>query len=112
MENINFVNDQEMVQRALEKSRKFGLFSLTAEDHTYISSTPDERLKRNPGKALYEILSDKEIEDCLNMALNNLNDTNLISSGQSENDLDFIKKSIAFLKSVKRLPKKFETFEI
>ncbi len=89
-----------------EKQFKYGLLSFTAADHHDISSGAPDILLANPDKAHYELLSDKEIEDWLDSDIN----TALSSEpeGYIKSSAEFLKKTIPFLKSVGRLPQKYE----
>ncbi len=102
-------NFEQPVSRegAASKSMKLGFFSLTAEDHRLLSSTPDDRLKDNPGKALYEVLDDEEIGNYIQGMIDAQYDKALVENGFAQNQLDELAVSIPFLESVGRLPEEF-----
>lgn len=95
---------------ARKKSREFGVFSLTAEDHKAMGSTPSEKLADQPNKAEYEVMSDEQIEEALNVMLDFIYDPKMIKNGVAKWQKDEFLVSLPFLKSVGRLPKIFEDF--
>jgi hypothetical protein len=104
------------VEKVFQKSKNFGWFSLTAEDHANMGNplSRNNELNNNPGKAQYEVMTEQEIERTLDGALENATtaDQSLIDNGNAQLQKDFFIKSLAFLKSVGRLPKKYENFDI
>jgi len=112
---INLENQALSVyEKAAKKSKEQGFFSLTIEDHDALGSTPDEELKSNFGKSQYEIMSDEEIEEYLSEAIYTIteNNENLRNNGYIDQQKDFLRASIPFLKSVGRLPEKFKDFDL
>jgi len=63
-------------EKAVQKSKEQGFFSLTAEDHYILGSTPDEELINNSDKSQYEIMSDDEIKNYLSEAVDTINENN------------------------------------
>lgn len=111
----NFENQKLSVfEQAAKKSKEQGFFSLTSEDHKALGSTPDEELESNSGKSQYEIMSDEEIERYLSGAIDTINENNenLRNNGYIDQQKDFLRVSIPFLKSVGRLPEKFKDFDL
>jgi len=115
-EKTPFPEPAPAMKKALDKDGTLGWFALTAEDHKNLGSTlnPDSKLTHQPGRAQYEVMSDEEIEGTLDGALQTAteNNRNLIENGYAQLQKDFFIKSLAFLESVGRLPKKFEGFNI
>lgn len=107
-----FEKEKSPYEKAVEKSNTLGFFALTAEDHKAMGSTPDEILKENPGKAAYEVLTIERIEELLDSALDAMHDKRSIETGYAKASSDFFKCSLPFLRSVGRLPKKFEDFDM
>ncbi len=102
LENIIWV-------QAVEKFRKFGDLGVTAEDHLNISSTPDDELQNNPGKTLGEIWDDTKIENFLK-ELKQFISTEQESEGMKnyqKQQIQNFESTIAYLKSINRLPKDF-----
>ncbi len=97
---------------SLEKYKKFGFFSMTAEDHKNINSTPPNELLENPNKAQYETMTDEEILDYLENAFNCIKDSKFIENGYAKTQKEFLQQSIPFLKSVNRLPEKYKNVNI
>jgi|SRR5680860_508153 len=99
---------------ARKKEKEFGYFAMTAEDHKALGSTPDDVLKDNAGKALHELLSDDEIEEYIEGAIQTIkeNDENLQENGYLDIQRNFLRVSLPFLKSINRLPEKFADFNI
>ena len=104
--------DQKETIAAKEKSKNFGVLSLTAKDHLAIGSTPPDELTNEPDKALYETMTDDKIEEYLNLLLDFVYDPKLIKNGFAKIQKDEFLASIHFLKSVNRLPKIFDGFSI
>src|SRR5680860_12273 len=108
----NFENslDINSFDLARKKEKEFGYFSMTAEDHKALGSTPDDILEGSTDKALYELLSDDEIEEYIEGAIQTIkeNDENLEKNGYLDIERNFLRVSLPFLKSVNRLPGKFE----
>jgi hypothetical protein len=103
--------ETELRKTASQKSRSFGFLSLTAEDHKALSSTPPQELLENIGKQQYEVMSDEDIEEALVNLLRAANDLRLFENGFAQQSHEELVKSIAFLKSVGRLPAKFSNFQ-
>lgn len=97
---------------SLEKYKKLGFFSMTAEDHKNINSTPPDGLLENPDKAQYEIMTKEEISEYLENAFNSIKDPKFIENGYAEIQKEFLLQSIPFLKSVDRLPEKYKDVDI
>lgn len=118
----NFFNSMENFEKqkisafeqAAKKSKEQGFFSLTSEDHKALGSTPDEELEGNFGKSQYEIMSDEEIESYLSEAIDTINENNenLRKNGYIDIQKNFLRVGIPFLKSVGRLPEKFNDFDL
>jgi hypothetical protein len=112
MEKLNQEEYANRFQSAQEKSRRFGFFSLTAQDHKDMGSTPSDELLRNQGKAQYEVMTDEEIAAYLDYAVECLTDPVFEKNGVANIQKDFLRTSIPFLKSVNRLPSKFEGYDL
>lgn len=96
------------LNKVIEKAKLYGDLSLTAEDHISIGSTPDPRLEKNPGKAMYELLSDEEIGSWLDMMLE-LAKSEAKKVGASKRHVkEHLLNSIAFLKSIDKLPQRYD----
>jgi len=111
MEN-NPEEKQSPYDKAVEKFNSLGFFSLTAEDHKAMGSSPDKILKENPGKAAYEVMDQEEISTLIDAAFDSLWDKNSIKNGYSEYCRGFLVTSLPFLKSVGKLPEKFKDFDL
>lgn len=101
------------MERAADKFRTSGDFAATMEDHAAIGSTPYPDVHWAPGKAMHELLSDARIEEILDSRVQVANEYKTDST-----DLDFIQasreeldKDIRYLRSVGRLPAKYEHFD-
>jgi len=112
MNNSFEENQTSSYDTAREKSRRYGFFSLTAQDHEDMNSTPGDELTKNPGKAQYELMSDEEIMSYLDGALEAMNDADLIKNGYAQQQRDFLITSIPFLEGVGRLPEKYKGFDL
>lgn len=113
MENSNFEKQKtDKFEKAAKKSREFGYFSLTAQDHKDIGSTPPQELLENPEKAQYELMTEEQIIEHLDFALECLYDPICIKNGVAKMKKELFVASLPFLKSVNRLPKKFENFDV
>jgi hypothetical protein len=99
-------------EKVLQKFRASGFLSLTAQDHKDMGSTPSKELKENPDKAQYEIMSDEKITKLLDDAIECMSDETLIKSGFAKSQKNFFIVSLPYLKSVGRLPAKFENFDL
>jgi len=97
---------------ASEKSKKYGVFSLTQRDHLAMGSTPPDELTNEPEKALHEVMTDSQIEDYLNTVLDLVYDPKLVQNGVAKSQKEDFITDFEFLKSVGRLPKSFEDFDI
>lgn len=101
--------EQNTMNEAMIKRDTLGSFSLTAQDHRDLRGTPDERLiGENEGKAEYEIMSDKEIEQSLDEAVENMNHP----SSMGEILKNKLRLAIPFLRKVGKLPEKYRDFDI
>jgi hypothetical protein len=110
---MNFENQSnDKLFKAQQKSRDFEFFSLTAQDHEDIGSTPPDELAKNFGKAQYEVMTDEKITEYLDNALSCVKDPIFIKNGYAKTQKEFFVKSLSFLKSVGRLPQKFNNFNI
>lgn len=99
-------------EKVLQKSRTQGFFSLTAQDHKDMGSTPMDDLKENPDKAQYEVMSEEEIAELLDDAIKCIYNPDLVKSGYSRDQKNFFIIGFHFLKGVGRLPAKFENFDL
>ncbi len=119
-------NDVNAVRR-VEASKHWqnGHLGVTAEDHLTFGSSPDIELMRNPGKTLGELWSMKKILEKLNGLVAFLEKARREYDGKGQNhpdmhwmrdDIVYAKKelmgTISYLKSIEKLPKKFENFEV
>jgi len=103
---------KERFEKAQQKSRTLGWFALTAQDHRDFHSSPSKDLIENEGKAQYEIMTDKEIEEYLDNALSNMYDPILIKNYYAATQKHFFTAGLPFLESVGRLPEKFKNFNL
>jgi len=109
----DFPEDDAEFNRVMDKFDKFGEFSLTAAEHHAIGSTPDEDLLNNPGKAEYEVISDEKLIKILDSHIKCLlNHSGAYKPGEYEASLELVGKAIPFLKSVGRLPAKYNDFNL
>lgn len=112
-ENLNLINHlDDKLLKAQQKSRDFEFFSLTAQDHEDMASTPPDELLESPGKMQYEVMTDEKISEYLDNALDCTKNPVFIKNGYAKIQKDFFVKSLPFLKSVGCLPEKFNNFDL
>ncbi len=113
MNNFEKNTEVNKFDLARKKEKEFGYFAITAEDHKALGSTPDDILEGSTDKALYEFLSDSEIEEYIEGAVQTIkeNDENLQKNGYINIQREFLRVSLPFLRSVNRLPEKFADFD-
>jgi hypothetical protein len=111
-EKYKDLNQENPYKNAVKKMRTTGFFSFTAQDHEDMGSTPDSILIDHPGKAQYELMSEEEIQAILDNVEIVKKDPQLVKNGYYKNLVDAIKVDIPFLKSVGKLPKKYEDFDV
>lgn len=102
-----------------------GRMGVTAEDHLAIASTPPGELERNPGKTLAELWDEERILQKLNGLVQYLSrqrsefkekgpyhqQAGMLASGITYAKKE-IRASIPYLRSLGKLPKEFENFEV
>ncbi len=111
-EKYKDLNQENPYKNAVKKMRTTGFFSFTAQDHEDMGSTPDSILIKYPGKAQYELMSEEEIKAILDNVEIVKKDPQLVKNGYYKILVDAIKVDIPFLKSVGKLPKKYEDFDV
>lgn len=91
-----------------------GYLGATADDHERIYSTPDERLIKNPGKSLGEIMSDEELHENIALQLEFFKEQDS-SEIEKEHWQDFVTSrkidfinSLRYLEKIGRLPKEID----
>ncbi len=104
--------DDSLRTIASEKSKKYGVLSLTAHDHLALGSTPPDELITEPDKALYETMTDDQIEKYLDLVLDFVYDPKLIKNGFAKAQKDDFLASLHFLKSVNKLPNAYDDFNV
>ncbi len=121
-------NMNEKITDNLEKAREHwrnGHLGVTADDHKAVGGSPNEELRRNPGKTLGELWKEEKILEKLKSYATflerarkeygekNLNDPDIhwsrddIFSAKEE-----LRAAIPYLKSIGKLPKEFENFKV
>jgi hypothetical protein len=105
--------------RAGKKLNELGRLSLTAADHWAIGSTPSDLLESNPGKTQAELMTNEEILDELRewqQAIEKYSQEEYRSTNLGRSSLVYLKEdfrtTIPYLRSIGRLPKEFENFDI
>ncbi len=100
-----------------------GHLGVTAEDHLAFGGSPDYELMRNPGKTLGELWGMEEILEKLKSLVNFLGEArneyqekDHLDSDWAKDNILYAKKelraTISYLKSIGKLPKEFEDFEV
>ena len=99
----------------LDKKIKYGVVSLTAQDHKLMGSSPDSRLTGTTDLQLYEVMSSEEIESYLD---NSLDDYKKFKKGEESQNIftelssqEFL-PTFNYLKEKNLLPAKYEDFDI
>ena len=105
-------DDQQRLNNVKEKSSKKGIFSLSAKDHLVLGSTPPEELTKEPDKALYETMTDDQIEEYLELLLDFVYDPKFVKNGVAKIQMNEFLTGLSFLESVNRLPNKFKGFDL
>jgi len=108
-----FTHDTEGIRR---KRATYGPLSLTAGDHKVIGSTPDGILLAHPGRSYAELMSDRAIELWLAEQIEGLRMFEKATDDFSVHYYPQIKQSVrgslAYLRELGRLPKRFDSFTI
>ena len=100
--------ERSAMEQVVVKRDKYGSFALTAQDHRDLKGRPEERLTGdNEGKALYEVMTNEEIEEILDETADNMYDDSHIGEILRQK----MKSAIRFLHKVDRLPKKYQNFD-
>lgn len=102
----------EEYKNASAKFMTLGFFALTMEDHVAISSTPQSDIAWMPGKPAYELISVERIQEFLDAKIVAMNNPDLVKNGFAQIEKDAFLRDVPFLRSVGKLPSKYEDFDM
>jgi hypothetical protein len=109
---------REATKKASKKFHEKGPFSMTAQDHKDLGSTPPKILKENPGKTIPDIYPNEKLEQDLQMWLNGWRkyvQPEYMNSASARSYSRMLSKrilaSIRYLRSINRLPEQFKDFD-
>lgn len=124
------VTDYASAAKQIEARKNWqrGHLGVTAEDHRAFGGTPDLELSQNQGKTLGELWNIEKIREKLEESIAFLKKARKNYEKKHEgdprypdnrwyrddilNEKDELRKTILFLKSIGKLPKEFENFEV